>query len=401
MLKGKTVLLGVSSSIAAYKAASLASMLVKQHADVHVLMTANATQFISPITFETLTGHKALVDTFDRNFQFSVEHVSLAKLADVVMIAPATANVIAKLAHGLADDMLTTTVLACNCPKLISPAMNTRMYENPVTQDNLDILRGYGWQVVEPASGYLACGDTGAGKLPEPEELLDWILQTSSREKDMQGLRVLVTAGPTQEALDPVRYLTNHSSGKMGYAIAKAASRRGAQVTLVTGPTALPRPRFMEVAEIVSAADMFREVTERAPEQDIIIKAAAVADYTPEQVAEDKLKKKDGEMSIPLRRTQDILQYLGDHRRENQFLCGFSMETRDMLENSRKKLEKKHVDMIAANNVKEAGAGFAVDTNLLTLITRDGEKALPLMSKDDAADALLTEILTRMNRAKD
>lgn len=401
MLKGKTVLLGVSSSIAAYKAASLASMLVKQHADVHVLMTANATQFISPITFETLTGHKALVDTFDRNFQFSVEHVSLAKLADVVMIAPATANVIAKLAHGLADDMLTTTVLACNCPKLISPAMNTRMYENPVTQDNLDILRGYGWQVVEPASGYLACGDTGAGKLPEPEELLDWILQTVSREKDMQGLRVLVTAGPTQEALDPVRYLTNHSSGKMGYAIAKAASRRGAQVTLVTGPTALPRPRFMEVAEIVSAADMFREVTERAPEQDIIIKAAAVADYTPEQVAEDKLKKKDGEMSIPLRRTQDILQYLGDHRRENQFLCGFSMETRDMLENSRKKLEKKHVDMIAANNVKEAGAGFAVDTNLLTLITRDGEKALPLMSKDDAADALLTEILTRMNRVKD
>ena len=401
MLKGKTVLLGVSSSIAAYKAASLASMLVKQHADVHVLMTANATQFISPITFETLTGHKALVDTFDRNFQFSVEHVSLAKLADVVMIAPATANVIAKLAHGLADDMLTTTVLACNCPKLISPAMNTRMYENPVTQDNLDILRGYGWQVVEPASGYLACGDTGAGKLPEPEELLDWILQTASREKDMQGLRVLVTAGPTQEALDPVRYLTNHSSGKMGYAIAKAASRRGAQVTLVTGPTALPRPRFMEVAEIVSAADMFREVTERAPEQDIIIKAAAVADYTPEQVAEDKLKKKDGEMSIPLRRTQDILQYLGDHRRENQFLCGFSMETRDMLENTRKKLEKKHVDMIAANNVKEAGAGFAVDTNLLTLITRDDEKALPLMSKDDAADALLTEILTRMNRVKD
>lgn len=401
MLKGKTVLLGVSSSIAAYKAASLASMLVKQHANVHVLMTANATQFISPITFETLTGHKALVDTFDRNFQFSVEHVSLAKLADVVMIAPATANVIAKLAHGLADDMLTTTVLACNCPKLISPAMNTRMYENPVTQDNLDILRGYGWQVVEPASGYLACGDTGAGKLPEPEELLDWILQTVSREKDMQGLRVLVTAGPTQEALDPVRYLTNHSSGKMGYAIAKAASRRGAQVTLVTGPTAMPRPRFMEVAEIVSAADMFREVTERAPEQDIIIKAAAVADYTPEQVAEDKLKKKDGEMSIPLRRTQDILQYLGDHRRENQFLCGFSMETRDMLENSRKKLEKKHVDMIAANNVKEAGAGFAVDTNLLTLITRDGEKALPLMSKDDAADALLTEILTRMNRVKD
>ena len=393
MLKGKTVLLGVSSSIAAYKAASLASMLVKQHADVHVLMTANATQFISPITFETLTGHKALVDTFDRNFQFSVEHVSLAKLADVVMIAPATANVIAKLAHGLADDMLTTTVLACNCPKLISPAMNTRMYENPVTQDNLDILRGYGWQVVEPASGYLACGDTGAGKLPEPEELLNWILQTSSKEKDMQGLRVLVTAGPTQEALDPVRYLTNHSSGKMGYAIAKAASRRGAQVTLVTGPTALPRPRFMEVAEIVSAADMFREVTARAPEQDIIIKAAAVADYRPAQVAQDKVKKGEGELSIPLERTRDILAWLGEHRRPGQFLCGFSMETRDMVENSRRKLEKKHLDLIAANNLKEPGAGFAVPTNLLTLISPREELELPLLTKEEAAHRLLDEIL--------
>ena len=395
MLKGKTVLLGVSSSIAAYKAASLASMLVKQHAEVHVLMTENATKFISPMVFETLTGNKAPVDTFDRCFQFDVEHVSLAKKADVVMVAPATANVIAKLAHGIADDMLTTTILACNCPKLISPAMNTRMYENPVTQENMETLRRFGWQVVEPASGYLACGDTGAGKLPEPEVLLDWILQTSAREKDMAGLRVLVTAGPTQESLDPVRYLTNHSSGKMGYAIARAAARRGAEVTLVTGPTSLERPRFMQVVEIVSAEDMFREVTSRAPEQDIIIKAAAVADYTPAQVAEDKLKKKDGDMSIPLVRTKDILGYLGEHRREGQYLCGFSMETRDMLENSRKKLHKKHVDMIAANNVKESGAGFAVDTNLLTLITEDSENALPLMSKEDAANALLDEILKR------
>ena len=393
MLKGKTVLLGVSSSIAAYKAASLASLLVKQHANVHVLMTQNATRFISPMVFETLTGNKAPVDTFDRCFQFDVEHISLAKQADVVMVAPATANVAAKLAHGIADDMLTTTVLACKCPRLLSPAMNTQMYENPVTQDNLRILREYGWQVVEPASGHLACGDSGKGKLPDPEVLLDWILQTIAREKDMAGLKVLVTAGPTQEALDPVRYLTNHSSGKMGYAIAKAAARRGAQVTLVTGPTALERPRFVETVEIVSAEDMFREVTARAPEQDIIIKAAAVADYTPVQVAQDKVKKSDNDLCIPLKRTQDILQTLGDHRREGQFLCGFSMETRDMVENSRKKLEKKHVDMIAANNLKEAGAGFAVDTNLLTLITRDGEKSLSLMSKDEAADVLLTEIL--------
>lgn len=393
MLKGKTVLLGVSSSIAAYKAASLASLLVKQHANVHVLMTQNATRFISPMVFETLTGNKAPVDTFDRCFQFDVEHISLAKQADVVMVAPATANVAAKLAHGIADDMLTTTVLACKCPRLLSPAMNTQMYENPVTQDNLRILREYGWQVVEPASGHLACGDSGKGKLPEPEVLLDWILQTIAREKDMAGLKVLVTAGPTQEALDPVRYLTNHSSGKMGYAIAKAAARRGAQVTLVTGPTALERPRFVETVEIVSAEDMFREVTAQAPEQDIIIKAAAVADYTPVQVAQDKVKKSDNDLCIPLKRTQDILQTLGDHRREGQFLCGFSMETRDMVENSRKKLEKKHVDMIAANNLKEAGAGFTVDTNLLTLITRDGEKSLSLMSKDEAADVLLTEIL--------
>ncbi len=395
MLKGKTILLGVSSSIAAYKAASLASMLVKQHADVHVLMTENATKFISPMVFETLTGNKAPVDTFDRCFQFDVEHVSLAKRANVVMVAPATANVIAKLAHGIADDMLTTTVLACNCPKLISPAMNTRMYENPVTQDNLALLKKYGWKIVEPASGYLACGDTGKGKLPEPEVLLDWLLQACACEKDMLGLRVLVTAGPTREALDPVRYLSNRSSGKMGYAIAKAAARRGAQVTLVTGPTALEKPRFMEVVDIVSAEDMFQEVTSRAADQDIIIKSAAVADYTPAQVADDKLKKKDGDMSIPLVRTKDILAYLGEHRQPGQFLCGFSMETRDMLENSRKKLLKKNLDMIAANNVKEAGAGFAVDTNLLTLITQEEELALPLMSKDEAAHALLTEIIKR------
>ena len=393
MLKGKTVLLGVSSSIAAYKAASLASLLVKQHANVHVLMTQNATRFISPMVFETLTGNKAPVDTFDRCFQFDVEHISLAKQADVVMVAPATANVAAKLAHGIADDMLTTTVLACKCPRLLSPAMNTQMYENPVTQDNLRILREYGWQVVEPASGHLACGDSGKGKLPEPEVLLDWILQTIAREKDMAGLKVLVTAGPTQEALDPVRCLTNHSTGRMGYAVARAAAARGAEVTLVSGPTALKKPAYVETVDVVSAQDMFEAVTARAPEQDIIIKAAAVADYTPVQVAQDKVKKSDNDLCIPLKRTQDILQTLGDHRREGQFLCGFSMETRDMVENSRKKLEKKHVDMIAANNLKEAGAGFAVDTNLLTLITQDGEKSLSLMSKDEAADVLLTEIL--------
>lgn len=393
MLKGKTVLLGVTGGIACYKSAGLASALVKQGANVQVLMTRNATEFIGPHTFESLTGNRVSVDTFDRNYQFQVEHIALADQADLVLVAPATANVLAKLAHGLADDMLTTTVLACDCPKIAAPAMNTRMYENPVTQDNLALLRRYGWEIVEPASGRLACGAVGKGKMPEPEELLETVLHALSHAKDMEGLKVLVTAGPTQEALDPVRYLTNHSSGKMGYAIAKAAARRGAQVTLITGPTALERPRFVETVEIVSAEDMFREVTARAPEQDIIIKAAAVADYTPVQVAQDKVKKSDNDLCIPLKRTQDILQTLGDHRREGQFLCGFSMETRDMVENSRKKLEKKHVDMIAANNLKEAGAGFAVDTNLLTLITRDGEKSLSLMSKDEAADVLLTEIL--------
>ena len=393
MLKGKTVLLGVSSSIAAYKAASLASLLVKQHANVHVLMTQNATRFISPMVFETLTGNKAPVDTFDRCFQFDVEHISLAKQADVVMVAPATANVAAKLAHGIADDMLTTTVLACKCPRLLSPAMNTQMYENPVTQDNLRILREYGWQVVEPASGHLACGDSGKGKLPEPEVLLDWILQTIAREKDMAGLKVLVTAGPTQEALDPVRYLTNHSSGKMGYAIAKAAARRGAQVTLVTGPTALERPRFVETVEIVSAEDMFREVTAQAPEQDIIIKAAAVADYRPAEVAAEKVKKKDGEMAIRLERTDDILAWLGEHRREGQFLCGFSMETQNMLENSRVKLDKKNIDLVIANNLKVAGSGFGTDTNVVTMISKQEEIQLELLTKEEVAHKILDEIL--------
>ena len=399
MLKGKTVVLGVTGSIAAYKAANLASMLVKLHADVHVIMTKNATNFIHPITFETLTNHKCLVDTFDRNFSFQVEHIAVADQADLVMIAPATANVIAKLAHGLADDMLTTTVLACNCPKIVVPAMNTKMYENPVTQDNLNTLRRYGWEVVEPASGYLACGAVGKGKLPEPEVLLQVILHDLAHEKDMVGKKVLVTAGPTQEALDPVRYLTNHSSGKMGYAIAQAAARRGAQVTLVSGPVALKRLPYVETVDVVSAQEMFEAVAVRAAEQDILIKAAAVADYRPMMVAEDKMKKSDDALSIPLERTQDILGWLGQHRRPGQFLCGFSMETQNMVENSRKKLEKKQVDMIAANNLKVEGAGFGVDTNLLTLITKDGLDELPLVAKEAAADLLLDRILKRMEEA--
>ena len=396
MLKGKTVVLGVSGGIASYKAAALASALVKQRADVQVLMTENATKFVTPITFEQLTGQKALVDTFDRNFQHSVEHIAVADRADFVLIAPATANVIAKLAHGLADDMLTTTVLACSCPKAIAPAMNTGMYENPVTQDNLDLLRRYGWEVIEPASGRLACGAVGKGKLPEPEDLLEVCLHALAHEKDLAGKRVLVTAGPTREALDPVRYLTNYSSGRMGYAIAKAAARRGAEVTLVSGPTSLPRPAYIEVVDVVSAQEMFEAVTSRAPGMDIIIKAAAVADYRPAAVAENKIKKGGGELSIPLERTRDILGTLGANKRLGQFLCGFSMETENMLENSRGKLERKNLDMIAANNVKVAGAGFGVDTNVLTLITRDGETELPLMSKDAAADALLDAILRRM-----
>lgn len=393
MLKGKTVLLGVTGSIAAYKIAYLASALKKLHADVHVLMTKNATNFINPITFESLTGNKCLVDTFDRNFQFQVEHVSIAKKADVVMIAPASANVIGKLAHGIADDMLTTTVIACKCKKIISPAMNTNMFENPIVQDNLKILEHYGYEVIQPASGYLACGDTGAGKMPEPQTLLSYIEKEIACEKDLKGKKILVTAGPTQEAIDPVRYITNHSSGKMGYSIAKAAMLRGADVTLVSGRTAIEPPMFVKVVPIVTAKEMFDAVTSVSDEQDIIIKAAAVADYRPAVVSSEKVKKKDGEMSIALERTDDILKYLGEHKKENQFLCGFSMETQNMVSNSRAKLEKKNLDMIAANNVKEKGAGFQGDTNVLTLITQEEETSLPLMSKEDAANQLLDKIL--------
>ncbi len=398
MLKGKTVLLGVTGSIAAYKIASLASALKKLHADVHVLMTQNATNFINPITFESLTGNKCLVDTFDRNFQFQVEHVSIAKKADVVMIAPASANVIGKLAHGIADDMLTTTVMACKCKKYISPAMNTNMFENPIVQDNLKTLEHYGYEVIQPASGYLACGDTGAGKMPEPETLLAYIEKEIAREKDLQGKKILVTAGPTQEAIDPVRYITNHSSGKMGYAIAKAAMLRGAEVTLVSGRTAIEAPLFVNVVPVVTAKDMFEAVTGISNEQDIIIKAAAVADYRPAVVSSEKVKKKEGQMSIELERTDDILKYLGENKREGQFLCGFSMETQNMISNSRAKLEKKNLDMVAANNVKEAGAGFQGDTNVLTLITQKEETSLPLMSKEDAANKLLDKILELMIR---
>ena len=398
MLEGKTVLLGVTGSIAAYKIAYLASALKKQHADVHVLMTRNATNFINPITFETLTGNKCLVDTFDRNFQFQVEHVSIAKKADVVMIAPASANVIGKLAHGIADDMLTTTIMACRCKKFISPAMNTNMFENPIVQDNLKTLEHYGYEVINPAVGYLACGDTGAGKMPEPETLLNYILRECACEKDMKGLKVLVTAGPTQEAIDPVRYITNHSSGKMGYAIAKMAMLRGADVTLVSGRTALTPPPFVKVVPVVTAKDMYEAVTSDSQAQDIIIKAAAVADYRPANVSDEKIKKKDDDMSIALERTDDILKYLGEHKPDGQFLCGFSMETENMIGNSRVKLTKKNLDMVAANNVKMAGAGFQGDTNVLTLITQDEEVSLPLMSKEDAAGKILDKILLERER---
>lgn len=392
-LEGKTVLLGVTGSIAAYKIAYLASALMKRHADVHVLMTKNATNFINPITFETLTGNKCLVDTFDRNFQFHVEHVSIAKKADVVMIAPASANVIGKLAHGIADDMLTTTIMACKCKKFISPAMNTNMFENPVVQDNLKILEHYGYEVIAPASGYLACGDTGAGKMPEPETLLAYIERETACEKDLKGKKILVTAGPTQESSDPVRYITNHSSGKMGYAIAKAAMLRGADVTLVSGRTAIEPPMFVNLVPVVTAKDMYEAVTSVSDEQDIIIKAAAVADYRPAKVSDEKVKKSDGQMSIELERTDDILKYLGEHKREGQFLCGFSMETQNVIGNSRAKLTKKNLDMVAANNVKVEGAGFQGDTNVLTLITQDEEVSLPLMSKEDAALKILDKIL--------
>ena len=393
MLEGKTVLLGVTGSIAAYKIAYLASALKKRHADVHVLMTRNATNFINPITFESLTGNKCLVDTFDRNFQFQVEHVSIAKKADVVMIAPASANVIGKLAHGIADDMLTTTIMACKCKKFISPAMNTNMFENPVVQDTLKILEHYGYEVIAPASGYLACGDTGAGKMPEPETLLAYIEREIAWEKDLAGKKILVTAGPTQEAIDPVRYITNHSSGKMGYAIAKVAMLRGADVTLVSGRTAIEPPLFVKTVPVVTARDMYEAVTSVSDEQDVIIKAAAVADYRPAYVSSEKVKKSDGQMSMELERTDDILKYLGEHKRPGQFLCGFSMETQNMLSNSRAKLTKKNLDMVAANNVKTKGAGFQGDTNVLTLITQDEEVSLPLMSKEDAAAKILDKIL--------
>ena len=392
MLAGKTVLLCVSGSIAAYKIAYLASALKKLKADVHVLMTRNATNFINPITFETLTGNKCLVDTFDRNFEFSVEHVSLAKAADVVLVAPASANVIAKLAHGLADDMLTTTVLACTCRKIISPAMNTRMFENPITQDNLKICEHYGMEVISPASGYLACGDTGAGKMPEPEVLLQYILKEVQYEKDLKGKKILVTAGPTREAIDPVRYITNHSTGKMGYAIAKTAALRGADVTLVSGPAEVEPPMFVNFVPVVTAKDMFEAVTSRSDEMDAVIKAAAVADYRPKFVNTEKTKKKDGDMAIELERTDDILKWLGEHKKESQFLCGFSMETEHMLENSRAKLKKKNLDMIVANNLKVAGAGFGTDTNVVTMIRENKETELPIMSKEEVAGAILDEI---------
>jgi phosphopantothenoylcysteine decarboxylase/phosphopantothenate--cysteine ligase len=396
MLKGKCVVLGVTGSIAAYKIANLASALVKQHADVNVIMTKNATNFINPITFETLTGNKCLVDTFDRNFQFNVEHVALAKRADIFLVAPASANVIGKIAGGIADDMLTTTIMACKAPKLISPAMNTNMYENPIVQDNLKKLEHYGYEIIDPASGYLACGDTGAGKLPEPEVLLSYIMRTIACEKDMLGKKVLITAGPTQEKIDPVRYITNHSTGKMGYALAENCMRRGAEVTLVTGPVALTPPPFVQVIPVVSAADMAEAVKAKAAEQDIIIKAAAVADYTPTHPAEEKIKKTEGDSSIALERTEDILAYLGEHRRAGQFICGFSMETEHMLENSRAKLAKKKVDMIVANNLKVAGAGFGTDTNIVTIITPDDCRELEIMSKTEVASEIITAILEKI-----
>ena len=394
MLKGKHILLGVTGGIASYKIANLASLLVKSGADVHVIMTENATNFINPITFETLTGHKCVVDTFDRNFEFKVEHVALAQLADVIMVAPATANVIAKLSHGLADDMLTTTILASRAPKIIAPAMNTGMYENPVTQDNIRLLQHYGMEVITPACGHLACGDNGAGKMPEPETLFQYLCKAVAHEKDMAGMKVLVTAGPTQEAIDPVRYITNHSSGKMGYSIAKACALRGADVTLVSGRTSLEAPLFVNTVPVISAKDMYEEVTSRSAEMDIIIKAAAVADYRPCNVADEKIKKKDGDaMSIPLERTDDILKYLGENKKAGQFLCGFSMETQNMLENSKKKLQKKNLDMIVANNLKMQGAGFETDTNIVTMITEDQVFELELMSKEDVAFRLLDKIL--------
>lgn len=392
-LSGKTVILGVTGGIAAYKMASVASSLRKTGADVHVIMTKNATEFITPLTFETLTNHRCTVDTFDRNFQYDVAHISLAKAADLILVAPATANVIAKLAHGLADDMLTTTVLAARCKKLVAPAMNTAMLENPITQDNLKTLRRYGFRIIEPAVGMLACKDVGSGKLPEPEALVDAVIRELARKKDMQGLHVTVTAGPTQERLDPVRFLTNHSTGKMGYAIAREAVLRGAEVTLISGPVALAPVPGADMKHVTSAQDMLEAVQEALPRTDILIKAAAVADYRPASVSDEKMKKADGELSIPLERTQDILGWVGGHRHEGLFVCGFSMETENMLENSREKLQKKHLDMIVANNLKVSGAGFGVDTNVVTILTAQGARELPLMGKDQVARELLDEIM--------
>ena len=396
MLKGKTVVLGVTGSIAAYKMANVASMLVKRGCEVHVVMTKNATHFINPIAFESLTNTKCLVETFDRNFQFHVAHVSLTDKADLMLVAPASANVIGKIAGGIADDMLTTTVMACQKPVLIAPAMNTKMYENPILQDNLEKLRGYGYEIIEPASGHLACGTSGAGKMPSEEVLVAHIERRISMEKDLEGKKVLVTAGPTIEAIDPVRYISNHSSGKMGYEIAKAAMLRGADVTLVSGQTSLTPPMFVDTVPVKSAADMYEAVMDKKDEQDIIIKAAAVADYTPSHVSQEKVKKKDGEMSIELTRTKDILKTLGEQRRDDQFLCGFSMETQNMLENSRAKLKKKRIDMIAANNLKEKGAGFQTDTNIVTFITENEEVPLPMMTKEEVANALLDFIRGKM-----
>lgn len=400
MLKGKTVVLGVSGGIAAYKIANLASMLVKLHCNVHVIMTENATNFINPIVFETLTSHKCLIDTFDRNFQYNVEHVSIAKQADVVLVAPATANIIGKMANGIADDMLTTTLLACTCKKIISPSMNTNMFRNPIVQDNIKKLKSFGFEIIEPACGLLACHDIGEGKLPEPSVLLQYILKEIAKEKDLSGKKILITAGPTQEAIDPVRYITNHSTGKMGYAIAKNCMLRGAEVTLVTGPVNIEVPPFVNVIPVRSAKDMFDSVCSLSSEQDIIIKSAAVADYRPKTVSEEKMKKSDSELSIELERTDDILKYLGEHKKDGQFLCGFSMETENMIENSKAKLNKKNLDMIVANNLKQSGAGFGTDTNIVTFITKENEHSLNIMSKDDVADSLMSFIVQQIkNRA--
>ncbi|SDA13830.1 phosphopantothenoylcysteine decarboxylase / phosphopantothenate--cysteine ligase [Ruminococcus sp. YE71] len=400
MLKGKTVLIGVTGSIAAYKMADCARELTKMHADVHVLMTQNATQFINPITFETLTQHTCLIDTFDRSFQYSVEHVALAKAADIVLVAPASANVIGKIANGIADDMLTTTVMACPCKKLIAPAMNHNMFHNPIVQENIEKLRRHGYGIIDPINGMLANRDIGDGKLPDISVLLDCIIHEIAKPKDMSGMKVLCTAGATMEAIDPVRYITNHSTGKMGIALAKAASMRGADVTLVAGSCTEPMPPFVNVVRVKSAEEMFNAVTERAPECDIIVKAAAVADYTPETTADSKIKKSDGDMSIPLKRTKDIIGYLGSHRPEGrkQLLCGFSMETDDLIANSTAKLTKKGLDMVCANSLRTEGAGFGTDTNVITLITADGTTELEKMSKLDAADRIFDKLLGLYNK---